>query len=167
MLEPMGTPTFITELRHHIGHAPLWLAGAEAFVLRDGEAGPEVLLFRRSDNGEWSGIAGIVEPGEHPATTAVREAKEEGCIDIEIERLLWIVVTEERIYPNGDRCQFLNHGFRARIRSGEPGIGDGEASDWGWFPVERLPTPLQRGTDSLVRICVADPDDVVMDLSGW
>lgn len=163
----MSTPSFITDLREHIGHAPLWLMGANVFVFRDGPSGPEVLLFRRADNGDWAGIAGIVEPGEHPATTAVREALEEGCIEIEIERLLWVLVMDEVTYANGDRCQFLDHGFRARIVGGEPGIGDGEASGWGWFPVDQLPSPRQARVDPLIRICLADPKEVVLDLEGW
>ncbi|MDO5068022.1 MAG: NUDIX domain-containing protein [Propionibacteriaceae bacterium] len=163
----MATPGFITELRRHIGHAPLWLIGANVLVLRDGASGPEVLLFRRSDNGDWAGIAGIVEPGEHPEATVVREAKEEGCIDVEVERLLWVVVMDEITYVNGDRCQFLDHGFRARLVGGEPAIGDGEACDWGWFPVDQLPEPRQERLDALIRICLADPPEVVTSLEGW
>lgn len=163
----MTTPEFIKELRRHIGHDPLWLMGANAIITRESTTGPEVLLFRRSDNGEWGGIAGIVEPGEHPAVTVVREAQEEGCIEIRVERLLWLLVMDEITYVNGDRCQFLDHGFRARLVSGEPGIGDGEACDWGWFPADRLPTPRQERLDALIRICLADPQEVVMDLEGW
>lgn len=163
----MPTPEFILQLRRHIGHAPLWLMGANVLILRDGEAGPEVLLFRRSDNGEWGGIAGIVEPGEHPAQTVVREAREEGCIEIAVERLLWIDVMAEITYPNGDRCQFLDHGFRGRLLGGTPGIGDGEACDVGWFPADQLPSPRQARLAAQVRVCLADPTDVVFDMGEW
>ena len=52
----MATPPYIAELRRHVGHAPLWLMGANVLVVRDGE----VLLVRRSDTGEWAPIGGIV-----------------------------------------------------------------------------------------------------------
>ncbi len=163
----MPTPAFITELRSHIGHAPLWLSGASLIILRDGEIGKEVLLFRRSDNGDWGGIAGIVEPGENPATTVVREAMEEGCITVEVERMLWVDVMETITYVNGDQCQFLDHGFLGRIIGGEPAIGDGEACDFGWFPVDQLPSPRQKRLDAQVAVCLANPADVVLDLSSW
>ncbi|MBP0661747.1 NUDIX domain-containing protein, partial [Mycobacterium tuberculosis] len=70
----MGTPDFVLELRKHVGSAPLWLAGATA-VIRDPDAA-RVLLVRRSDNGWWTPVTGIVDPGEHPADAAVREAHE-------------------------------------------------------------------------------------------
>jgi len=47
----MPIPQFIVDLRAHIGHAPLWLIGVTAVVVR----GDEVLLVERADNGVWSG----------------------------------------------------------------------------------------------------------------
>ena len=153
----MPTPQFILDLRSRIGHAPLWLLGANALVLRD----DEVLLVRRSDTGEWSAISGIVDPGELPSETAVREAEEEVGVVIEIERLLWTIVTEEVVYPNGDRCQYLDHGFRARWVSGEPRVGDEESTEVGWFKVSDLPSPRQERLDGMIRVALADPRDVV------
>lgn len=156
----MPTPPFITELRRHIGHAPLWLMGANALVMREGQ----VLLVRRSDTGEWSPISGIVDPGEHPSVTAVREALEEAGVEIEIERMLWSIVTDPVVYPNGDQCQYVDHGFRARWVSGEARVGDDESTEVAWFPVDELPEPRQARLDAMVRIAVADPADVVFEL---
>lgn len=156
----MPTPPFITELRRHIGHAPLWLMGANALVLR----GDEVLLVRRSDTGEWSPISGIVDPGEHPSVTAVREAAEEAGVEIEVERLLWTVVTDPVAYPNGDQCQYVDHGFRARWISGEARVGDEESTEVAWFPIDSLPTPRQGRLDAMVRLAVEDPRDVAFEL---
>lgn len=156
----MPTPPFITELRRHIGHAPLWLMGANALVLR----GDEVLLVRRSDTGEWSPISGIVDPGEHPSVAAVREAAEEAGVEIEVERLLWTVVTDPVTYPNGDQCQYVDHGFRARWISGEARVGDEESTAVAWFPIDSLPTPRQCRLDAMVRLAVEDPRDVAFEL---
>lgn len=156
----MPTPPFIVDLRASIGHAPLWLMGANALVVR----GDEVLLVRRSDTGEWAPISGIVDPGEHPSETAVREALEEAGVVIEVERLLWTVVMEEITYPNGDRCRFLDHGFRARWVSGEPYVADEESTEVAWFPVDALPTPRQERLDAMLRVVEQDPRDVVFTL---
>ena len=137
----MPTPEFIRELRRHIGNETLWLSGANLVVLREGDTGPEVLLGRRADDGNWAAISGIVEPGENPADTVVREAREEARIEVEVERMLWLDVMDEVAFPNGDRCRFLDHGFRGRPPTSRPGIGDGEISDFGWFPANRLPVP--------------------------
>ena len=160
----MPTPDFIVELRRHIGHAPLWLMGANALVLRGEGDGVEVLLVRRSDTGEWSPISGIVDPGEHPEETLVREAAEEAMVVIEPERMLWCVVTDEVEYCNGDRCQYLDHGYRCRWISGEGEVGDEESSEVGWFPVGALPEPRQERLEAMVRLAVEDPRDVASRL---
>ena len=160
----MPTPDFILELRRHIGNETLWLSGANLVVLREGEAGTEVLLGRRADDGNWAAISGIVEPGENPADTVVREAREEACIEVEVERMLWLDVMDEVTFPNGDRCRFLDHGFRGRLVDGSPGIGDGEISDFAWFPADRLPIPRQARLAEQVRVCLEDPRDVVLGL---
>ena len=160
----MPTPDFILELRRHIGNETLWLSGANLVVLREGEAGPEVLLGRRADDGNWAAISGIVEPWENPADTVVREAREEACIEVEVERMLWLDVMDEVTFPNGDRCRFLDHGFRGRLVDGSPGIGDGEISDFAWFPADRLPIPRQERLAEQVRVCLEDPRDVVLGL---
>ncbi|WP_143669250.1 NUDIX domain-containing protein, partial [Streptomyces rochei] len=59
----MATPDFIRDLRTTAGHQLLWLPGVTAVVF-DEEG--RVLLCRRSDNGRWSLIGGIPEPGEQP-----------------------------------------------------------------------------------------------------
>lgn len=157
----MPTPDFILDLRARIGHTPLWLMGANAIVLRDDDA---VLLVRRADTGEWAPISGIVDPGEHPAETVVREALEEAGVVIEVERLLWTAVTDEVTYANGDRCRYLDHGFRARWISGEAVVGDEESTEVGWFPVDALPTPRQSRLEAMLRIVRQDPRDVVFGL---
>ncbi|MDO5736366.1 MAG: NUDIX domain-containing protein [Propionibacteriaceae bacterium] len=152
----MPTPSFITELRRHVGHDPLWLIGTAAVVLRDGDAGPEVLLVRRSDTGEWSLVSGIVDPGEHPVDTITREAMEEAGVVIEVERMLWLVVDPPITYPNGDQCQYLDHGFLARWRSGEAHVGDEESTEVGWFPVDALPTPQRARMAPMVAVAMRE-----------
>jgi 8-oxo-dGTP pyrophosphatase MutT (NUDIX family) len=57
----MPTPEFIVELRKEIGHDLLWLPGVTGVVL---DADDRVLLVRRADDGRWTLVSGVLEPGE-------------------------------------------------------------------------------------------------------
>ncbi|WP_296140174.1 NUDIX domain-containing protein [uncultured Tessaracoccus sp.] len=160
----MATPEFILQLRRSIGHAPLWLMGATVVCLRDGERGPEVLLERRADNGLWATISGIVEPGEHPTDCLVREAMEEVGAEVEVGRMLWCAVTEPKTYANGDRTQYLDHGYLGRVVGGTLRPDGDETTDVGWFPVDRLPEPQHPRLGVAVRIAQDAPGDVVASL---
>ena len=131
----MPIPDFVSELRDKVGTAPLWLAGASAVVV-DGD---RILLISRSDDGQWTPITGIIDPGEEPAVTLVREAREEANVDIEVERLTSTWVTRPIVYPNGDRAQYLDLTFRCRYLGGDPRPADGEASEVAWFRLDRMP----------------------------
>ena len=135
----MPTPDFILDLRAKVGHQQLWLSGATAVVTREGESALEVLLVRRSDNGEWTPVSGIVDPGEHPAATAVREVAEEAGVEAEVDHLAWVTVTDVSTYDNGDRTQYIDHVFRCSWRSGDPHPVDGEATEAAFFAADALP----------------------------
>lgn len=132
----MPIPDFVVALRRKIGHDLLWLPAVTAVVFReDGR----VLLARRSDNGNWGLVSGIVEPGEEPAVTAVRECLEETGVVAVVEELVSIGAGEPVQYPNGDRCQFLDHTFRCRYVSGQARVNDDESLEVGWYDPDRLP----------------------------
>lgn len=152
----MPIPAFIVELRKHIGHAPLWLIGATAVVLRHHDGGSQVLLVRRADTDEWAPVTGIVEPGQEVADAAVREVLEEARVRAEVERLVWVSTTSPVTHVNGDRAQYVDHTFRMRYVGGEPGVGDDESTDVRWWPVDRLPSMRAVFVD---RIAVALADE--------
>lgn len=143
----MPIPEFVTDLRRHIGRAPLWLMGTAAVVVRPGEVDPgtgdpgpdRVLFVRRADNGAWSPVTGIVDPGEHPAITAVRECLEETRVHAEVERLVLVSVSDPKVHANGDRAQYCELTFRMRWLAGEGEIGDDESTDVRWFAADALP----------------------------
>ena len=151
----MPTPEFILALREKVGNTRLWLSGATAVVLRDASDGVEVLLVRRADNGHWTPVAGIVDPGEHPHLTAVREVAEESGVITEVERLVWLSVSEVITYANGDETQYIDHVFRCRWVAGDPYPADGEASEAAFFPASDLPTMSPRHTEQ-VAVALAD-----------
>lgn len=136
----MPTPEFILSLRQKVGHESLWLSGCKAVVFRDvqddcGAAVREVLLARRSDTGGWSVPAGINEPGEEPADTAVREVLEECGVHVRPVRVAGVGTTPHITYPNGDQAQYLDVVLVLDYVGGTAHVGDEENLDVAWFPV--------------------------------
>src|SRR3954464_11687478 len=142
----MPVPDFITRLRAHVGHDLLWLPGVTAVVLRDDA---RVLLVRRADNDRWAPISGIVHPGEHPVACAVREVFEETAVEVVVESLAWVHVTETITYPNGDLAQYLDHTFRCRYLRGEARVADDESTAVAWFPLDDLPAMAPELTERI------------------
>ncbi|OBA61534.1 ADP-ribose pyrophosphatase [Mycobacterium sp. 1100029.7] len=131
----MPVPDFIVELRRAVGHAPLWLAGVTAVTIRD----HQVLLVQRSDNGAWTAVTGILEPGEDPADCAVREVLEETGVHARPVKLSWVHVTQPTVHANGDHAQYLDHVFRMNWLAGEPFSADDETTEARWFDLDELP----------------------------
>lgn len=145
----MATPDFVLALREKIGHMPLWLSGVTAVVLRD----DEVLLVRRADNGAWTPVTGIVDPGEQPAVAAERETLEEANIVAIAEAVTWVQVTDRVTYENGDVSQYIDLVFKCRYVSGDPYPADGENSEVRWYPLDALP-PMSPNMLERVRTAV-------------
>lgn len=150
----MPIPDFVLALRAKIGTDPLWLSGVTAVVLR-AEPSTEVLLVRRADTGEWAPVSGIVDPGEQPADTAVREVLEEAAVHAVPERLALVHVSDPVVYANGDRAQYLDLVFRMRWTAGDPHPADGENLEAAWFDLDRLP-PLSAEMTRRVEAALAD-----------
>ena len=140
----MATPDFVLELRAHVGTAPLWLPGTTA-VIRDAEH-RRVLLVRRADNGWWTPVTGIVDPGEPPAVAAEREVLEEAGIIAECEWLVSVDVVGPVVYPNGDRNSFVDTCFALCHVSGDPHPADGENTEAQWRTSAELPPMNERFT---------------------
>lgn len=131
----MAIPDFVIALREKIGTQPLWLASVTAVVLRD----DEVLLVRRADNGAWTPVTGIIDPGEEPAVAAERETLEEANVVARCEALAWVQVTDPVEYDNGDRSQYLDLVFRCSYVSGDPYPTDGENTEVAWYRLDAMP----------------------------
>ncbi|WP_298454897.1 NUDIX domain-containing protein [uncultured Cellulomonas sp.] len=136
----MPVPEFITRLRGQIGHDLLWLTGVSAVVLDDDG---RVLLGRRSDDGRWAVVSGILEPGEQPAVAAVREVLEETGVVARADALASVATDADVIvYPNGDQALYLDLTFLCRAVDGRARVADDESTEVGWFAPDALPEPL-------------------------
>jgi ADP-ribose pyrophosphatase YjhB (NUDIX family) len=149
----MPIPEFVVELRRMVGRAELWLPGVTAVIRRD----EELLLVRRSDNGSWAPVTGIVDPGEEPAVCAAREALEETGVEIRVDRLVMTSAGRPVTYPNGDRASYLDLTFACTWLSGEAHVADDESEEVRWWPIGGLPS---MSATLLERIDAALSDEV-------
>jgi 8-oxo-dGTP pyrophosphatase MutT (NUDIX family) len=124
----MPIPDFIVELREIVGHRHLWLPGVTAVVRRD----DELLLVQRADNGAWTPVTGIPDPGEEPAIAAAREVREETGVTVRVDRLASSWVSGPITHPNGDIATYLDVTFACTWVAGEPYVADDESRDVAW-----------------------------------
>lgn len=144
-------PDFVLAIREKVGHAPLWLPGVTAVVRR----GDQVLLVKRADNGQWTPVTGIPDPGEEPAVAAAREALEETGVRIRVDRLASTAVHGEIVHDNGDRATYLDLTFACTWLEGEAHVADDESSDVRWWPLAGLP-PMSDVMTARIDAAVAD-----------
>src|SRR2546427_12639997 len=95
----MAMSPYMRQLREQMGHHLLLLPGVSALVFND--AG-EILLQRRSDNGRWGIIGGMLDPGEEPADAPVREGVEETGGLVGPQRTTGVYITPAR--PDAHRA---------------------------------------------------------------
>lgn len=151
----MSIPPFIVELRRHVGTDELWLSGVTAVVTD--ESRTHILLVKRADNGQWTPITGIIDPREQPATTAIREAREEANVSIRPDRVISIDVVGPVEYENGDKTSYLDISFHAYYVDGEPYPADGENTEVKWFPITDLPPMNNRFAECVNRALEDNP----------
>ncbi len=128
-------PEFLTTIREAAGGVMVLMPSITA-VVRDEDG--RVLVMRRADTGRWSLLSGICEPGEPPALTVVREVREEAGLTVEPTRLLCVFSTPPIEYPNGV-ATYVGSLFDCRVVGGELAALDGEALEFRWLPLDRLP----------------------------
>ncbi len=108
-----------------------------------------ILLQKRTDGDWWSLPAGGMEPGETPTQAAIREAREETGLEVELVRFLGLYTDPEtaNLYPDGNRVQIVGASFVARITGGELIESNEETAELRWFAPADLPhnlTPFSR-----------------------
>lgn len=113
----MPMSTYIREVRELVGPRVLCLPAVTALVL-DQDA--RILLVQNMGSELWTLPGGMIEPGESPATTLVREMHEELNVTVFPESLIGVFGGPEFFitYPNGDQVSYITSVFRCSIFSG-------------------------------------------------
>ncbi len=125
---------YIHDLRKDIGHKKIILNSAGVLILRE----DKILFQRRSDNGKWGLIGGLLEMNETYEQAAVREAREETGLEIQPEALVGIFHNHHMVWSNGDAAHVITAIYTARILKGEPRT-DEESLELRFFGREEIP----------------------------
>ena len=125
---------YIKEIRPLLGHRKIILTAAGAIITR----GDEILLQRRSDNGNWSLVGGLMELDETFEQTALREIKEETGLEVRLDYLVGVYHNHHAAWPNGDQAHVVCAVYKASILSSEPRL-DEESLELRFFKKEELP----------------------------
>ena len=125
---------YIRDLRRLTGPRKLILNCAGALIIRNGR----ILFQRRTDNGRWGLIGGLVEMNETYTQAALREIREETGLEVELESFLGIFHNHNMVWSNGDAAHVISAMFTARIVSGEPRI-DEESYELRFFGKDEIP----------------------------
>ena len=126
---------YIHEIRPLVGHRRIILAAAGAIITRDGQ----ILLQRRSDNGLWGLVGGLMELDETFEQTALREIREETGLEVKLDYLVGVYHNRHAQWPNGDQAHVISAVYKASVVSGEPRI-DEESLELRFFDRDAMPT---------------------------
>ena len=125
---------YVKTLRSALGSRKIILNCAGALIVQD----DRILFQRRSDNGRWGLIGGLLELGETYTQGVLREIREETGLEVELESFLGIFHNHDMIWSNGDRAHTIGAYFTARIVSGTPRL-DEESLELRFFAREEIP----------------------------
>jgi ADP-ribose pyrophosphatase YjhB (NUDIX family) len=95
-----------------------------------------ILLIQREDFRVWGLPGGDVDPGESLVQAAIREAREETGLTVELTRLVGMYSLV------GNDHTLITAVFAARPASGQLSPDPHEISDIGWFRADALPEAL-------------------------
>jgi ADP-ribose pyrophosphatase YjhB (NUDIX family) len=148
----VGIASHIARLRATVGHELLLLPSVSVLPA---DLDGRVLLVRHTGHDDgWGVLGGAIDMGESPAEAAVREAREEVGVSVELVRLLDVLggPDYEVTYPNKDRVAYVTAVYEARIITGTPAVADDELSELAWFEPGQLPgLRLSRFGGALLR----------------
>ena len=117
---------------------------AGGVVFRGEKDRVEVVIVSVGGQNRWQLPKGLVEKGENPEITAVREAREEAGVDSEIVQHLETVEYWYAGLDGGERVRFHKrvHFYLLRYVAGDTGDHDWEVNEARWIPIEEATTQL-------------------------
>jgi ADP-ribose pyrophosphatase YjhB (NUDIX family) len=101
----------------------------------------EILMIRRTDNGNWAVPGGAIDLGESVARAAVRETLEESGVECAITGIVGIYSDPKHVIlytSNGEARQEFSIVLTARPLAGQP-TPSSESSEVRWVPASEAP----------------------------
>jgi 8-oxo-dGTP pyrophosphatase MutT (NUDIX family) len=117
---------------------------AGGVVFRGEKDNVEVVIVSVGGQHRWQLPKGLVDAGEKPEITAVREAREEGGVSSEVVELIESIEYWYAGLDNGIRVRFHKrvHFYLLRYLSGDTKDHDWEVNEARWVPVEDAASQL-------------------------
>ena len=111
---------------------------AGGVVFRGKKDRVEVVIVSIGGQNRWQLPKGLVEKGEKPEVTAVREAREEAGVESEIVQHLETIEYWYAGLDGGERVRFHKqvHFFLLRYVAGDTADHDWEVNEARWIPIE-------------------------------
>lgn len=112
--------------------------GVGVLVVRDGM----FLLLKRAGphgTGTWCSPGGHIDYGESPIDTAIRETKEETGITVTGGRVIGLT---NDVFKDTHRHYVTVWVLPDAIGDEQVTLKKDESSEFGWFPIDALPSPL-------------------------
>jgi len=112
---------YMKEMRMLVGKRPIFQCGASLIIFNGNN---QVLMLRRTDNNCWCFPGGSLELGEKAEEAAVREAREETGLSVNIDDLrLFNVFSGKDLYykyPNGDEVYNIDIVYTVLFKAFKP-----------------------------------------------
>ncbi|PKL01543.1 MAG: hypothetical protein CVV56_00750 [Tenericutes bacterium HGW-Tenericutes-1] len=132
----MEHKSYIAELRQMVGDSMVILNAANVIIVNDNN---EVLLQQRSDTFLWGLPGGLMEIEDSIENCAIREAKEELGIDVELTGFVGVFTNPMMRWRVSDKAKVICFSFTAKIVSGSVKVSDDESVGFGYFSQDNLP----------------------------
>ena len=111
---------------------------AGGVVFRGEKAATEVVIVAVGGQNRWQLPKGLVDQGEKPEITAVREAKEEAVVESEVVQHLETIEYWFAGLDGGQRVRFHKHVhfYLLRYIAGDTANHDWEVNEARWVPID-------------------------------
>lgn len=127
---------YVKYIRNLVGNNKIIMTAGAVIITNEKN---EVLLQHRGDDHFWGLPGGIMEMGELPSETAIREAYEETGYNIELIGYMGDYHNFNKSWPGGDQAHIICFIYLGKIVSGDMRIDGDETLDLQWFDKDHLP----------------------------
>ena len=139
---------YIKWIRSKVGHEKIILVFAGGCIFN--EKG-QVLLQRRGDTNLWGFPGGAIELGETPEMAAIREAKEETGLDVEVGKIIGVYTDSDMKYASGDEAHSIVIAYELNAVSGELFCDNVETKELKYFSLDEKPVLCCKQHEELWR----------------